>query len=328
MLVVLLLAVIFLALLALLFFYSGRGDDERAAEPPPDQLVVIPPGLKLRTQPASTAPVLTTIRGGDIVRVVEERGPWVLVRTSEGVVGWADRSLLERPGEHQRRVARAGKIRKLPPLTGQVEERTPLFSGPGAFYPVVGELPAGSSVKVYTRDHDFYAVESQGMIAYAEVDAIDLSEVRGDDRMEVAVEEAAEEGLVPEEPGEIAEELPEPEPFETEIEEEPATGQPSPNRIGVYPLVPPGGTPPEIIDRTVPRYPRAARRAGVEGTVVLRAIVRKDGTVDDVEILRNLPLGLGRAAKEAVEEWRFRPAYYQGQPIDVYYTVTVNFRLP
>ena len=49
--------------------------------------------------------------------------------------------------------------------------------------------------------------------------------------------------------------------------------------------------------------------------------------LDNVEILKDLPYGLGDAAREAVEQWRFRPATYRGEPIDVYYTVTVNFRL-
>jgi protein TonB len=95
----------------------------------------------------------------------------------------------------------------------------------------------------------------------------------------------------------------------------------------VYSAVPPGGTQPEEVDRVVPRYPPAARRAGVAGAVVIRGIVRRDGSIDDVEIIKDLPNGLGDAAQDAVRLWRFRPATYQGEPIDVYYTVTVNFRL-
>ena len=77
----------------------------------------------------------------------------------------------------------------------------------------------------------------------------------------------------------------------------------------------------------VPRYPPMARRAGVQGAVVVRGVVRKDGAIDDVEIIKDLPYGLGDAAREAVSRWRFRAATYKGEPIDVYYTVTVNFRL-
>jgi len=70
-----------------------------------------------------------------------------------------------------------------------------------------------------------------------------------------------------------------------------------------------------------------ARQAGVQGAVVLRGIVRKDGAIDNVEVIKDLPYGLGDAARDAVSRWRFRPATYRGDPIDVYYTVTVNFRL-
>jgi protein TonB len=95
----------------------------------------------------------------------------------------------------------------------------------------------------------------------------------------------------------------------------------------VYAVVPAGGTQPEEVDRVVPRYPPMARRAGVGGSVVIRGIVRRDGRIDDVEIIKDLPYGLGDAARDAVRRWRFRPATYRGEPIDVYYTVTVNFRL-
>jgi outer membrane biosynthesis protein TonB len=46
-----------------------------------------------------------------------------------------------------------------------------------------------------------------------------------------------------------------------------------------------------------------------------------------VEVIRDLPYGLGDEARHAVSRWTFRPATYRGEPIDVYYTVTVNFRL-
>ena len=101
----------------------------------------------------------------------------------------------------------------------------------------------------------------------------------------------------------------------------------SADRGGVYAAVPAGGTQPEELDRVIPRYPAMARRAGIQGAVVVRGIVRRDGTIDNVEVIKDLPQGLGDAAADAVRRWRFRPATYRGDPIDVYYTVTVNFRL-
>ena len=44
-------------------------------------------------------------------------------------------------------------------------------------------------------------------------------------------------------------------------------------------------------------------------------------------LLRDLPMGLGDAARNAVRQWRFLPATINGEPIDVYYTVTVRFTL-
>ncbi|HKS21764.1 MAG TPA: energy transducer TonB, partial [Thermoanaerobaculia bacterium] len=101
----------------------------------------------------------------------------------------------------------------------------------------------------------------------------------------------------------------------------------SADRTGVYAAVPAGGTQPEETDRVIPRYPPMARRAGIQGPVVVRGIVRRDGTIDNVEVIKDLPYGLGDAAADAVRRWRFQPATYRGEPIDVYYTVTVNFRL-
>mgnify|MGYP001793760746 CR=1 FL=1 len=55
-----------------------------------------------------------------------------------------------------------------------------------------------------------------------------------------------------------------------------------------------------------------ARRAGIQGPVVVRGIVRRDGTIDNVEVIRDLPYGLGEAARDAVSQWHFRPATVRG----------------
>jgi len=116
-------------------------------------------------------------------------------------------------------------------------------------------------------------------------------------------------------------------PTETVAQPPASLPPPEPPSGGVYAAVPPGGTQPEEVDRVIPRYPAGARAAGTAGPVVIRGIVRRDGTIDDVEIIKDLPNGLGEAALDAVRRWRFRPATFHGEPIDVYYTVTVNFRL-
>jgi protein TonB len=84
-------------------------------------------------------------------------------------------------------------------------------------------------------------------------------------------------------------------------------------------------TKPEPIDAPRPRYPRAARRAGVQGVVILQLVIEKDGTVRSAEVLRGLPMGVSEQAVEAVRRWRFRPATLDGQPIVVYWNLTLTF---
>ncbi len=321
-LIVILLGVIFFTLLTLLILHSGKHSVASPAQSEP--LSVLAPRLRLRTQPSTTAPVVTTVESGAKLIVLEDRGAWVRVQTDDGLAGWSERNGLERTSERERRLARYAAIQKMPALSAMVTSRTPLYAGPGIFYPIVGELPADTQVKVYTRDHDFYAIDHDGQIAYADVDAVDVSAV-GTRQLEVHTETAAAT-----ESTASAEPLAPPAPLQNRppVAEAPvAPPTPAIDRTGVYAAVPPGGTQPEELDRVIPRYPSMARRAGIEGPVVVRGIVRRDGTIDDVEVIRDLPYGLGDAAREAVSQWRFRPATYRGEPIDVYYTVTVNFRL-
>ena len=315
--VVIALALIFFVLLGMIILRSGRTDvaGTRVSE----TLTVLPMRIRIRTEPHARAAVVATATNGEQVTLVEDRGGWVQVKTSDDINGWAERANLERVVETKRRMARYEAIRKLPPLKGVVTERTQLYAGPGIFYPLVGEVPDGADVVVFTRDHDFYAIEHGTAIAYAGVDAVDVT-ASGSRQLDVKTSSAAPPpvtGTVATiEPPPIPEPVPEPEREPQPVE----TAQ-------VYTAVPVGGTQPEELDRVVPRYPMAARSARVQGPVVVRGIVRRDGTIDNVEVIKDLPYGLGEEARRAVSRWRFRPATYRGEPIDVYYTVTVNFRL-
>lgn len=315
-LIVILLALIFFALLALIILRSGKSG--KVGTPVAETLTVLPMRIRIRTEPQARAAVVAQAVSGDRLKLLEDRGAWVRVETSEGLAGWAERANLERTSERDRRLARYKAIRLLPPLKGVATNRTQLYAGPGIFYPLVGELPDGSDVTVFTRDHDFFAVDNKDSIAYASVDAIDVSST-GTRQLDVATSPTETTETAPPVADTPTAPLPIPVPA------------PEPERIepagGVYNAVPPGGTQPEELDRVVPRYPSAARRAGVEGRVVVRGIVRRDGTIDNVEIIRDLPYGLGESARQAVSRWRFRPASFNGEPIDVYYTVTVNFKL-
>lgn len=76
-----------------------------------------------------------------------------------------------------------------------------------------------------------------------------------------------------------------------------------------------------------PQYTEIARKARIQGVVIVQAIVTKQGDVQDVKVLKGLPMGLDTAAAEAVKKWKFKPATLNGKPVDVYYNLTVNFTL-
>jgi len=84
---------------------------------------------------------------------------------------------------------------------------------------------------------------------------------------------------------------------------------------------------PEKIIDVPPVYPELARRARKEGFVVLEAVIDKQGNVKDVSVLRPDALGLTEAAEAAVLQWKYTPTYYNGRPIEVVLTVTVQFQL-
>lgn len=325
--VVIILGVLFLVLLGLLVFSGGKRA-EKSDQAPAEQLTVLSPRIRLRTEPDPKAAVVANGLAGEKLLLLEEHGAWVRVQDPDGLVGWTERASLERTAERERRMTRFAAIRKLPALAGVATQRTSLYAGPGIFYPIIGELSDGSDVKVFTRDHDFYAIDFNNEIAYADVDAINVT-AAGAPQLDVAT--SSNPPKATDTTASTASAAPQ---TETTPVEEPPMPQPQPepvpastDRSGVYAAVPPGGTQPEEIDRVVPRYPMAARAAGTAGPVVIRGIVRRDGTIDNVEVIRDLPNGLGDAARQAVSQWRFRPATYRGEPIDVYYTVTVNFRL-
>ena len=73
-------------------------------------------------------------------------------------------------------------------------------------------------------------------------------------------------------------------------------------------------------------YPQVAVSARMEGIVILEATIDAQGAVQNVTVLRSLPL-LDRAAIEAVRQWRYEPTRLNGQAIPIIMTVTVNFSL-
>ena len=84
---------------------------------------------------------------------------------------------------------------------------------------------------------------------------------------------------------------------------------------------------PVAIVRVKPRYTEAARKARLQGTVVLEAMIDETGQVRDAQVLKKLPMGLDQAAIDAVLQWRYEPSRYEGRPVRVLVRVTVDFAL-
>jgi protein TonB len=83
---------------------------------------------------------------------------------------------------------------------------------------------------------------------------------------------------------------------------------------------------PRKVHDVAPIYPRIAQHAGVEGVVIIEAVIAVDGSVRDARVLRSVPL-LDRAALDAVKQWRYAPTRLNGVAVPVIVTVTVQFRL-
>jgi TonB family protein len=86
---------------------------------------------------------------------------------------------------------------------------------------------------------------------------------------------------------------------------------------------------PQVVTEVRPEYTQAARRARIEGVVLLEAVVLTNGQVGDVRILRSLDsrLGLDDQAVKALKSWRLNPGTHRGRPVPVIVTVELTFRL-
>jgi len=81
-----------------------------------------------------------------------------------------------------------------------------------------------------------------------------------------------------------------------------------------------------LVYDVAPKYPPEAGRERIEGTVVLMAVIGRDGTVQDVRVQSGLPV-LAQAAIDAVKQWRYRPYLLNGEPVEIDSQITINFNL-
>jgi TonB family protein len=83
---------------------------------------------------------------------------------------------------------------------------------------------------------------------------------------------------------------------------------------------------PTVTRSVMPDYPQLARQMKVEGTVILQAMISKDGSIQELQVLSG-PGILATAAREAVRQWHFKPYLVNGQAVETQARITVNFTI-
>jgi periplasmic protein TonB len=81
-----------------------------------------------------------------------------------------------------------------------------------------------------------------------------------------------------------------------------------------------------LIKKVQPPYPPLARQARIQGNVVLQALISKDGSIENLRLISGHPM-LAPSALEAVKQWRYKPYFLNGEPVEVETQITVIFSL-
>jgi protein TonB len=87
--------------------------------------------------------------------------------------------------------------------------------------------------------------------------------------------------------------------------------------------------PPKLLSKVEPRYPKSARKEHLEGVVIYQAIVMSSGRLEQFTLLSSKVRGRGfeEAALDALKQWRYSPATFEGKPVPCYWVVKLEFRL-
>jgi protein TonB len=81
-----------------------------------------------------------------------------------------------------------------------------------------------------------------------------------------------------------------------------------------------------LVHKVQPMYPALAKTAHIQGVVVIQAVIGKDGAIQNLHVVSGPPM-LIQSAMEAVRQWRYKPYYLNGDPVEVDTTINVNFSL-
>jgi protein TonB len=81
-----------------------------------------------------------------------------------------------------------------------------------------------------------------------------------------------------------------------------------------------------LLKKITPLYPALAKSARIQGTVRFTAIIGKDGTIQNLQLISGHPM-LVQSATDAVKQWVYRPTLLNGEPVEVITQIDVNFTL-
>jgi periplasmic protein TonB len=82
----------------------------------------------------------------------------------------------------------------------------------------------------------------------------------------------------------------------------------------------------KMVHQVQPKYPKEAKQSHISGTVVLRAVIAKNGTIQELQFVSGAP-ELMRSAMDAVRQWRYKPTELEGRPVEVETTISVVYNL-